>query len=72
MPRKRRQVKPLAAIWEVPDALWARIETLDDPVPQVDTRTQISLFLELRRLAERATRWLLRNRTMPQDFTSAT
>jgi glutamate dehydrogenase len=48
-------------------ALWAQIEALDDPV-LVDTRTQISLFLEVRRLAERATRWLLRNRAQPLDI----
>jgi glutamate dehydrogenase len=45
-------------------ALWAGLEALDDVVT---TRTQISLFLELRRLAERATRWLLRNREQPLD-----
>ncbi|TQM44725.1 NAD-glutamate dehydrogenase [Pseudonocardia cypriaca] len=49
-------------------ALWARLEALDDVVT---TRTQISLFLELRRLAERATRWLLRNREQPLDVAEA-
>ncbi|MGE0140555.1 MAG: NAD-glutamate dehydrogenase [Ilumatobacteraceae bacterium] len=48
-------------------ALWTRIEALDD---LVDTPTQISLFLEVRRLAERATRWLLRNRAQPLDITA--
>jgi glutamate dehydrogenase len=46
-------------------ALWARLEALDGVVA---TRTQISLFLELRRLTERATRWLLRNREQPLDI----
>jgi glutamate dehydrogenase len=46
-------------------ALWAQIEALDD---LVDTGTQISLFLEVRRLAERASRWLLRNRAQPLDI----
>jgi glutamate dehydrogenase len=46
------------------DALWEQLEALDGIIP---TRTQISLFLELRRLAERATRWLLRNREQPLD-----
>lgn len=32
MPRKRRQSKPLATIWEVPDELWSRIE----PILQAD------------------------------------
>jgi glutamate dehydrogenase len=54
------------AAWEIfgLDALWAQIEALDD---LVETRTQISFFLELRRLAERASRWLLRNRVQPLD-----
>ena len=38
--------------------LWSQIAALDDDVPT----HQISLLLEVRRLAERATRWLLRNR----------
>ncbi|TWF82399.1 glutamate dehydrogenase [Pseudonocardia hierapolitana] len=55
------------AAWDVfgMGALWERLEALDGVVP---TRTQISLFLELRRLAERATRWLLRNREQPLDI----
>ncbi|MFC5234160.1 NAD-glutamate dehydrogenase [Pseudonocardia zijingensis] len=46
-------------------ALWAGLEALEDVIA---TRTQISLFLELRRLAERATRWVLRNREQPLDI----
>ena len=45
-------------------SLWAQITELDDVV---GTATQISLLLEARRLAERATRWLLRNRSQPMD-----
>jgi glutamate dehydrogenase len=60
-------VRAHTAAWEIfgLSALWARLETLDDTVT---TRTQISLFLELRRLAERGTRWLLRNRPEPLDI----
>jgi glutamate dehydrogenase len=50
-------------------ALWAQIEELDDIV---GTDTQIALLLEVRRLAERATRWLLRNRTQPLDIAATT
>jgi glutamate dehydrogenase len=58
------------AAWEIfgLGALWARLEALDGAVA---TRTQISLFLELRRLVERATRWLLRNREQPLDVADA-
>ncbi len=58
-------VRAHTAAWEIfgLPALWTRIEALP-----VDTRTQISLLLELRRLAERATRWLLRNRVQPLDI----
>ena len=49
--------------------LWAQIAALDDVV---GTDTQISLLLEVRRLAERATRWLLRNRTQPLDIAATT
>lgn len=45
-------------------SLWAQITELDDVA---STATQISLLLEARRLAERATRWLLRNRSQPMD-----
>jgi glutamate dehydrogenase len=45
-------------------ALWAEIEQLDGTVP---TQVQTGLFLELRRVIERATRWLLRNRAHPLD-----
>jgi len=45
--------------------LWAQVEALDDVVA---TSTQISLFLEGRRLVERSTRWLLRNRRQPLDI----
>jgi len=44
-------------------SLWDQITELDD----VSTATQVSLLLEARRLAERATRWLLRNRAQPLD-----
>jgi len=49
--------------------LWAQIADLDDVV---GTDTQIALLLEVRRLAERATRWLLRNRSQPLDIAAAT
>jgi glutamate dehydrogenase len=47
--------------------LWAEIRALDGIVP---TTAQISLFLEVRRVVERATRWLLRNRPQPLDLTA--
>ncbi len=50
-------------------ALWAQIAALDDVV---GTDTQIALLLEVRRLAERATRWLLRNRAQPLDIAATT
>jgi glutamate dehydrogenase len=49
--------------------LWAQIADLDDVL---GTDTQIALLLEVRRLAERATRWLLRNRSQPLDIAAAT
>jgi glutamate dehydrogenase len=45
--------------------LWAEIEALDTKVP---AETQIQMLLEGRRLIERATRWLLRNRRRPLDI----
>ena len=45
--------------------LWDRITKLDDAV---STPVQVGLLLEARRLAERATRWLLRNLTQPIDI----
>ena len=45
-------------------SLWEEIEALDN---RVDAATQIRLLLEGRKLVERATRWLLRNRRPPLD-----
>jgi len=45
--------------------LWAAIEELDT---QVDTAVQTAMLLAGRRLLERATRWLLRNRPRPLDI----
>jgi len=42
--------------------LWAAIESLDD---RIATQTQTAMLLEGRKLVERATRWLLRNRRRP-------
>jgi glutamate dehydrogenase len=50
-------------------ALWAQIAAFDDVL---GTDTQITLLLEVRRLAERATRWLLRNRAQPLDIAATT
>jgi glutamate dehydrogenase len=49
--------------------LWAQIAALDDVV---GSDIQTTLLLEVRRLAERATRWLLRNRTQPLDIAATT
>jgi glutamate dehydrogenase len=43
---------------------WAQVEALDG---QVDTSVQILLWLEARKLTERAARWLLHNRRPPYD-----
>jgi glutamate dehydrogenase len=43
---------------------WAQVEALDG---QVDTSVQILLWLEGRKLTERAARWLLHNRRPPFD-----
>jgi glutamate dehydrogenase len=44
---------------------WAAIEALDN---RVDAGTQIAMLLEGRRLVERGSRWLLRNRRRPLDI----
>lgn len=44
------------------DALSAEIEALDNQVPAAQ---QVKMLLEQRKLVERATRWLLRNRPQP-------
>jgi glutamate dehydrogenase len=56
------------ASWEIFGLaeLQAEIEALAD----VSTETQIRLLLEVRTLAERASRWLLRNRRQPLDISS--
>ncbi|MBA4116130.1 MAG: NAD-glutamate dehydrogenase, partial [Rubrobacter sp.] len=45
--------------------LWVEIEALDN---QVEAGVQKRMFLEGRKLVERATRWLLRNRRAPLDI----
>ncbi|MGE4114237.1 MAG: NAD-glutamate dehydrogenase [Candidatus Nanopelagicales bacterium] len=45
-------------VFALPD-LWSRIESLDNQVP---TAAQCALFLESRRLLDRATRWVLTSR----------
>src|SRR4029434_8873388 len=56
------------ASWEIFGLaeLQAQIEAL----PDVPTQAQIGLLLEVRTLAERASRWLLRNRRQPLDIRS--
>jgi glutamate dehydrogenase len=44
---------------------WAELEALDN---QVAAATQLEMLLEGRRVVERGTRWLLRNRRMPLDI----
>ncbi|MDP9255527.1 MAG: NAD-glutamate dehydrogenase, partial [Actinomycetota bacterium] len=46
-------------------AFWAEVEALDD---RIAAETQVDMLLEARRLVERATRWLLRNRRRPIDI----
>ncbi|HLL67217.1 MAG TPA: NAD-glutamate dehydrogenase [Micromonosporaceae bacterium] len=45
-------------------ALWAAVEALDGTV---STETQTNLYLEMRRLLDRAVRWLVSNRRSPID-----
>jgi glutamate dehydrogenase len=52
------------AVFDLP-GFWAQVEALDSVV---DVTTQVSLQLEGRKLAERATRWLLHNRRPPFDI----
>jgi glutamate dehydrogenase len=53
-------------MFQMPE-LWDAIEELDGTVP---ASTQVELFLVARTLAERANRWLLRNRRHPLDITA--
>ncbi|MDP9240585.1 MAG: NAD-glutamate dehydrogenase [Actinomycetota bacterium] len=46
-------------------ALWSAVEALDG---EVSTQTQTKLYLQIRRLLDRATRWLLQNRRHPLDI----
>jgi glutamate dehydrogenase len=46
--------------------LWAAVEALDNQVPTI---AQTKIYLELRRLLDRAVRWLVTNRRSPLDVT---
>ncbi|PZM88417.1 MAG: NAD-glutamate dehydrogenase, partial [Actinobacteria bacterium] len=46
------------------DDLWAAVEALDNRIP---TRAQTAVYLEIRRLLDRAVRWLVANRRSPLD-----
>ncbi len=46
--------------------LWEAVEALDNTVP---TAAQTKVYLELRRLLDRAVRWLVTNRRSPLDVT---
>ena len=46
-------------------SLWAGIEALDN---KIEAETQARMLLDARKLVERATRWLLRNRRPPLDI----
>ena len=48
--------------------LWTDVEALGS---SIDLETQISLFLDVRRMAERVTTWLLRRRPTPLDISAA-
>ncbi len=47
--------------------LWEAVEALDD---KVAAGVQVQMLLEARKLAERTTRWLLRNRRQPLQITA--
>jgi len=49
-------------------SLWGEIEALDG---RVAAQTQLTMLLKTRILLERATRWLLRNRSRPLDIAAA-
>ncbi|HYH48642.1 MAG TPA: NAD-glutamate dehydrogenase domain-containing protein, partial [Acidimicrobiia bacterium] len=58
------------AAWEIfgLEELWAAVEALDNVVPAA---VQIEMLLSIRRLAERATRWLVRHGSRPLDVAAA-
>jgi glutamate dehydrogenase len=59
-----------AAAWRIHglDGTWSAVEELD---PVVDASVQTAMLLEVKRLGERATRWILRNRPAPLDVDAA-
>jgi glutamate dehydrogenase len=61
-------VRAVTAAWDVFElhGRWDAVEALDKVV-NVDV--QIAMFAEIKRLGERAARWLLRNRPTPIDLT---
>ena len=58
------------AAWEIfgLEELWSAVEDLDNVVPAA---VQIEMMLPIRRLAERATRWLVRHGPKPLDVAGA-
>ena len=58
------------AAWEIfgIEELWSAVEALDNVVPAA---VQIEMMLPIRRLAERATRWLVRHGPKPLDVAGA-
>ncbi|MBB5869954.1 glutamate dehydrogenase [Allocatelliglobosispora scoriae] len=50
-------------VYDLP-ALWHEVEKLDNQVP---TEAQTSIYLEARRLMDRASRWLVQSRRSPMD-----
>ncbi len=48
-------------------ALWRSVEALDNQLP---TTAQTTVYLEVRRLVDRAVRWLVTNRRSPLDVTA--
>jgi len=59
-----------AAAWEIfgLEELWTGVEALDNVVPAA---TQIDMMLPIRRLSERASRWLVRHGPKPLDVAAA-
>jgi glutamate dehydrogenase len=58
------------AAWEIfgLEELWSAVEALDNVLPAA---SQIDMMLPIRRLAERATRWLVRHGPKPFDVAAA-
>lgn len=60
-------IRAFVCAWDIFDmeSLWKAVEDLDN---KVDSRVQIQMMIELQKLLERASRWLLRNQRHPLNI----